>query len=588
MFALIGVLGIGAQWAAWWLRMPAIVLMLAAGLLAGPVTGALDPSEALGDLFRPVVAIAVAVILFEGGLTLNFRELREAGPMVRRLVFPAAPLAWMLASLAAHYGAGLSVATSVVLGGILIVTGPTVITPLLRQARLASRPANALRWEAIVNDPVGALAAVLAFEAIAAIHGHGTLAAAMWHLAYGIVFAGLFGVLAGRATVFAFLRGYAPEYMKVPVLFGMVLLTYAVTDLVLHESGLLAVTAMGLVLANSHLPSLTELRRFKEHATIILVSGVFIVLAASLEREMLLALDWRALIFVALILFVVRPMAVLISMIGTGIPMNEKLIVAWIGPRGVVAVAVSGLFATRLGELGVADAAMLGPLAFAIVAATVLLHGFTISPLSRMLGLTSSRPPGVLIAGASPWSVALARELEAGGLPVLIIDRNFANLRHARQAGLSVFHGEILSEAAEHSVAMSAYGHLLTATYDDAYNTLICTDFGPEFGRANVYQVGRHEAGEGDRDMPITLGGRSFGDSLSYTEFDRRLKEGWQFVRTGLTEEYGLDAYLAERGEATVIGVIRRNGSLAVAAGKGRISASAGDTVLAFLRRSSD
>ena len=585
MFALIGVLGIGAQWAAWWLRMPAIVLMLVAGLLAGPVSGVLDPSETLGDLFRPVVAVAVAVILFEGGLTLNFRDLREAGPMVRRLIFPAAPLAWILAGLAAHYGAGLSIATSAVLGGILIVTGPTVITPLLRQARLASRPANALRWEAIVNDPVGALAAVLAFEAIAAINGHGTLAAAMWHLAYGVVFAGISGVLAGRLTVFAFLRGYAPEYMKVPVLFGLVLLVYAVTDLVLHESGLLAVTAMGLVLANAHLPSLTELRRFKEHATIILVSGVFIILAASLEREMLMALDLRALIFVALILFVVRPLAVLISLIGTGIPLNEKLIVAWIGPRGVVAVAVSGLFASRLADLGVPDAAMLGPLAFAIVAATVLLHGFTISPLARMLGLTSSRPPGVLIAGASNWSVALASELEAGGLPVLVIDRNFANLRAARQAGLSVFHGEILSEAAEHSVAMSAYGHLLTATYDDAYNTLICTDFGPEFGRSNVYQVGRHEAGEGDRDMPNTLGGRSFGASLSYSEFDRKLGDGWRFVRTGLSDEYDFDAYLSDRKDAAIIGVIRRNGHLEMATGKDVPTAQSGDTILALVHR---
>ena len=284
LFSLIGVLGIGSQWIAWRLRIPAIVMMLAAGLAAGPGLGVIDPEAAFGDLFRPVIAIAVAVILFEGGLTLNFRDLSETGTAVRRLVFLGAPLAWLFSALAARYGAGLSWESAAVFGGILIVTGPTVIMPLLRQARLAARPAGVLRWEAIVNDPVGALAAVLAYEVIAAIAGAGTLAEAAWHLAIGISLALVSGYLAGRLVAHAFRNGHVPEFMKVPVLFGLVLLTYAATDTVLHESGLLAVTVMGIVLANADLPSFVELRRFKEHATVILVSGVFVMLAASLDR----------------------------------------------------------------------------------------------------------------------------------------------------------------------------------------------------------------------------------------------------------------------------------------------------------------
>ena len=247
LFAVIGALGIGSQWVAWRLRIPAIVMMLAAGLLAGPGLGLINPAQEFGELFRPVIAVAVAVILFEGGLTLNYKELSETGPAVRRLVILGAPLGWLFSALAARYAAGLSWESAAVFGGILVVTGPTVIMPLLRQARLASRPAGILRWESIVNDPVGALAAVLAFEVIWAMSGAGTFAKAAQHLVIGIGVALVAGIFAGWFTAFAFRRGHVPEYMKVPVLFGLVLLTYASTDMLLHESGLLAVTVMGIV-----------------------------------------------------------------------------------------------------------------------------------------------------------------------------------------------------------------------------------------------------------------------------------------------------------------------------------------------------
>ena len=395
LIAIIGALGIGAQWLAWRSRLPAIVLMLAAGILAGPVFGIMNPEQDFGALFKPIIGIAVAVILFEGGLTLKFHELRETGQAVRRLVYVGAPLGWLFSTLAIHYGAGLSWEAAVVFGGILIVTGPTVVIPLLRQARMASRPAGILRWEAIVNDPVGALAAVLAFEVVAAIHGAGTLAEAAKHLVIGIVVASVAGYLAGKAVAFAFRRGHVPEYMKIPVLFGLVVFVYATTDMVLHESGLLAVTLMGIVLANSNLPSFSELRRFKEHVTVMLVSGVFIMLAASLDVGLIAELDWRAVMFVLAVIFLARPLAVMLSLIGTELPVGERTVIGWIGPRGVVAVAVSGLFGARLVDMGIADGAALAPLAFALVTATVIIHGFSMGPVARMsttvTSLASSR-----------------------------------------------------------------------------------------------------------------------------------------------------------------------------------------------------
>ncbi|QHQ35304.1 cation:proton antiporter [Algicella marina] len=583
LFALIGGLGIGSQWLAWRLQIPAIVMMLFAGVLAGPVFGLVDPEAAFGDLFRPMVSIAVAVILFEGGLTLNFSQLRTTGLAVRRLVIFGAPLAWAFSTLAARYAGGLSWESATVLGGILIVTGPTVIIPLLRQARLAPRPASLLRWEAIVNDPVGALAAVLAFEVITAVYGAGTLGEAAKHLALGISVAAVAGYAGGWVLAQGFRRGMVPEYMKVPVLFGMVLAVYASTDSLLHESGLLAVTIMGVYLANAHLPSLDEIRRFKEHVTVILVSGVFILLAANLDVAMITGLTYKAALFVIAIVFVARPLAVWLSLSGTGLSREEKVITAWIGPRGVVAVAVAGLFGTRLEQLGIADGAQLAPLAFVLVTATVILHGFSIVPLSRLLGLTSTEKPGVLIVGSSPWAVQLGEALKAAEIPSLIADRNWFRLRAARQSDIRVYHGEILSEAAEHTVDMNRYGLLLAASDNDAYNALVCTDFAPEFGRGNVVQIGRHTDGENERDLPVTLGGRSIGKGKTYGEIESAVRDGWSFRVTALSEEYTLKTYMEDRPEADVWAIVRKSGSLEIVRGKEEFRAQAGDSIIALV-----
>lgn len=582
VFAVIGALGVGSQWIAWRLRLPAIVLMLVAGLAAGPGFGVINPEAQLGDLFRPVVAVAVAVILFEGGITLNFRELGGDRPVVRRLVYVGAPLTFALSTLAAHYIAGLDWASASVLGGILVITGPTVVIPLLRQARLAQRPAAMLRWEAIINDPVGALFAVFAFEVAYALSGAVTAGEAAAHLAAGVVVASVVGYASGRMVVYAFRNGLAPEYMKAPILLAAVLAVYASTDAVLHESGLLAVTVMGVVIGNAKLPSLTELIRFKEHMTILLVSGVFILLAASLDVGLILSLDWRAAAFVLAIIVIARPVAVGVALLGTELSAKERAIVSWVGPRGVVAVAVAGFFGGELAEIGYEGGAQLAPLAFALVTATVVLHGFTISPIARWLGLTSTQPPGALIIGGSPFATALARAVEETGAPALIVDANWWTLRDARRAGAPTWRGEILSEAFEHHIEVNRYGVLIAATPNDAYNALVCTDFGPEFGREHVRQIGRHEGREGTDDLPVTLGGRGFAGGETFEALNDRIAEGWVISRTGLTEEYGLEAYRAARPDAILIGVLRGGERLAFLAPDDDVTAEAGDDMIAL------
>lgn len=581
-FALVGVIGVGAQWLAWRLQMPGIVLMLLAGLIVGPVTGIFIPERDLGDLVGPMISVAVAVILFEGGLTLNLHALQDAAKGVRRLVFIGAPLGWLTSALAVHYGAGLDWGSSAVFGGIMIVTGPTVIAPLLRQARLSRRPAALLQWEAIMNDPIGALAAVLAFGVVQVLMTSETAGSAAGHFLAGIFCATLVGLIAGYGISQAFHRGLVPEYMKVPVLFTVLLAAFALSDRVLHESGLLAVTVMGMMIANARLASYEELRRFKEHATILLVSGVFILLAAGLDMQALLALDLRTILFVALVVLVARPVSVMVSLLGTDLPMRERILVALTGPRGVVLMAVAGLFGERLVALGLPDGAAIGPLAFALVASTVVISGFGLTPLASVLGLRAAEVPGVLLVGGTRLTTGLGEALKKAEVPVLVTDTNLRNLRHARAAGLPVFYGDILSEAAETQVEYIGFSTILAATDNDSYNTLVTTDLAPEYGRDKIWQLSRDKSESQRHALPVTLGGRRLGDGRGFDAIDQLMIDGWTVRTTKLSEEYGFDAWRKDRPDSIILCVISENGESRFVGADSKADPVAGEKVVAL------
>ncbi|TQS72431.1 sodium:proton antiporter [Rhodobacteraceae bacterium] len=582
-FALVGLVGVGAQWVAWKLRLPAIVFMLVAGLVAGPLTGVIDPSRDFGDLTGPLISLAVAVILFEGGLSLDLHRLGDARSGVMRLVLIGAPLGWLASTLVLAWTMGLSWETSAVFGGIMIVTGPTVIAPLLRSARLARRPAQLLQWEAIVNDPIGALAAVLAFEVVLVLHANVAISDAIMQLAIGIAFALALGLASGRLVTWAFQHGRVPEYMKVPALFVLLLVTFAMADTLLHESGLLAVTIMGLVIGNADLPSYTELRRFKEHATVLLVSGVFILLAADLDLAQLAQLDWHAVVFALAVVLVARPATVLLSLIGTGLPIRERLFIALTGPRGVVLVAVAGLFGQRLADAGIEDGAIIGPLAFILVTATVVLHGFTLAPMARAMGLAGREKPGLLIVGGSRFSTQLGEILQKAEVPVLVTDPNHAHLIRPRAAGLKTFYGDILGEAAEDTVELMAYSTVLAATDNDAYNTLVATDLGAELGRAQVWQTARLKEDRKRHTLPTQLGGQPFGDGRTFDTFRDMVRDGWTFRITRLTEEFTIEDWRERRPGAIPVLRITPRGELRFVDKADELKADPGARIISLL-----
>jgi len=506
---------------------------------------------------------------------------------VRRMVFVAAPVMWVMISCAAHFVAGLSWPTATVIGGILVVTGPTVVQPLLRNARMEPRPAAVLRWEAIVNDPLGALFAVLAYAVFVQIRtGESPVQIGLW-LALYVIIAGSIGYLLARAISWAYRTTHVPEYLKVPILFVLVLACFVGGNLLLDEAGLLAVTVMGVQLGNSRIASLTEIRRFKEHAAILLVSGVFVVLTADIDPRMLARLDWHSAAFVALLLFAIRPSGVFVSTLGTNLTWKEALLISWVAPRGVVAVATAAVFGGALATHGAPDGARVPALVFAIVFVTVVLFGLTTVPLARWLKLASSEPPGVLIVGSNKWTIALAQVFVAMDIPVLVTDRSWRALKAARDAGFPVWYGEILAEAAGHRLDAARYGELIAATESDAYNTLVCTDLAPSFGREHVFQIGRMESQELDpNDVALSLGGRTLlkaGHDLDSLE--RRLAEGWSFRKTRLSAEFDFDAYtstLAEDDQWIV--AVKPDARLSFATVNTGLRPGPGDSVVAFVK----
>ena len=590
MIATIGVLGIGAQWVAWRTGWPAIVLMLLAGFIAGPVLGAfgyrvLDPEAAFGDLLEPMIGIGVALILFEGGLTLNLRELRHSGDAVWRLATIGVLVGWALGAAAGFYVAGLVWPVAILFGGILIVTGPTVVIPLLRQANIQPRPASILKWEGIVNDPIGALCAVIAYEyfrKLAESPG-ATLVDVVPPLIIAAVISGLIGYAAAWIIAYLFPRGAIPEYLKVPVLFITVIGVFVICNKIEHEAGLVAVTVMGIALGNMNVSSLRSVHPFKENIAIILVSGIFILLASSLQAEDLQYFNWRFGAFLFVLLFFVRPATVLISMLGSNVPWNERLFVAWIAPRGIVLVAICGLFALRLSELGYADGNVLIGLSFAVVVATIIAHGFSVNVVARLLKIKGESRPGLMIVGSTPWTIALAKEMRALKTPTMVVDSSWQRLSAARREGIPYYNGEILNEATEHNLDLAPYQVLVAATENEAYNALVCNEFAHEIGRDSVYQLGE-SADDDHRALPESLRGRAlFESGFGVEDVSERQRQGWVFRKTKLSDEFDFEKMQEKLpNAANMLLLVRDNGTIRFFTHAAKPEPRAGDTILSF------
>lgn len=577
--------GLASQWLAAWVRLPAIVVLIAVGLVLGPVTGVVSlnlPREQLSEL----IGLGVAIILFEGGMDLKLGEFRRVGRGVGRLTVLGPPVAWLLASLAAHYVGGLAWPVAVVLGAILVVTGPTVIIPLLRQARLNKESAALLKWEGIVNDPVGVLMTVLAFQYFTI--SDGDLATTFKALGAAIAVALVLGGLGGWAIGWLYRRGGAPEHLKPPILMVLVLAAFWASNQVQDEAGLLTVTVMGLVIGNMDLAERESLQRFKEDLTVVLLSILFIVIPSQLAPQQLKLVDWRMGAFVLCIIFLVRPITIAVATLGAPMRREDKLLLGWIAPRGIVAVATAGVFGPALVHAGYPDAEKLLPATFLIVISTVLCHGLTLGRFARRLGLAARTDSGLLIVGASPFTCALALALQKLQIDVLVVDRDYDALKLARMQGIETFYGEFLSEHAEETLEVQHLSYLLCATDNDSYNALVCKAQGRRMGNHRTFQLAqRRGAGQAAGEVALVRRGYyAFHQEASFHLLNARLQDGWTVQTTTLTKSYGWTEFQERMGKMGedwwLIGGVSPSGQFRIYSSEQPFKAEAGWTVIRF------
>ena len=506
--AAIIVIGLLAQWIAWRMKIPAIFPLIILGLIMGPLSTLfldekwIDPENIFaGKTMYYFVSLSVGVILFEGGLTLKFKEVRQLAGVVRNLLIVGPIVMGIGGALAAHYFLEMDYRVGLLFGSLIIVTGPTVIAPILRSVRPKKNISTILKWEGIAIDPIGALVAVLVYEllffstmGVGGDHSMGLTQVALKTFFFTLCVGTFFGLLSGWTLHTLLKRNLIPHFLINVLSLGFVIFAFAGADTLQAESGLLSVTVMGILLANIKTPNLDKILDFKESLTVILISVLFIILSTKISMEDLRLLEINSLYIFLVVVFVLRPLVVLISSWRSDLNWREKAFVAWIGPKGIVAAAVASLFSLYLMSDKISlpnslreDVELLVPLTFMIILGTVTLNGLSAKFVARILGLVQDVKNGVVIVGANEGSISIAKYLEKHYISNTLIDLSKENIRQARAASLNVLEKNILSD--DDDLEFDDVGHLLALTSSNDVNIFACRKLKSTFGESNVYRL---------------------------------------------------------------------------------------------------
>ena len=545
--SLIILTGMLCQWLAWRIRLPAILFLLLAGLIAGPISGLFDPDQTFGALLMPMVSLSVAIILFEGSLTLNVAEIRSESRVVQRMVTIGALVTWVVVAVATRHLFEFSWAVSALFGAVVIVTGPTVIVPMLRTVRPSRKIANVLRWEGIAIDPVGALMAVMTYEFILASAGQDALGHVIRLFCLTILTGGFIGLLSGWIFGELIERNFVPEYLQNLAALSLVLLSFSLSNYLAHESGLLAVTVMGMWLANRPNLNIHPLLNFKEHLSILLISVLFIVLAARIDLQQLVSMGFAAVALLLVLQFIARPLKILVSTWGQDFTWQEKTLLSWIAPRGIVAAAISAIFAERLVEVGYPEAEMLVPLTFSAIIGTVVLQSATAGSLARWLGVAEPLPKGFLIVGGNALARQLAAELAKFDVRCIIADSNWENISAARMAGIETFYGNPVSEHADIHLDLSGVGNLLAMSHQRYINVISVLHYSADFGEKRVFRLASSSDLSGaDKHTASSRfqGEQLFAADASYAGLLGKVSQGWTLKSTTLSESFSWDDFI--------------------------------------------
>lgn len=507
MLELAGIiiLGILAQWVAWKFKIPAILPLILIGLLVGPIAAAYLSDDGTkwiepiwngekglfpGDNLYYFVSLAISIILFEGGLTLKRNEIKNVGPVITKLITLGSAITFLGAGIVAHFVFGLGWDLSFLFSGLIIVTGPTVITPILRNIPLKKDVSTVLKWEGILIDPIGALVAVLVFEFISVGGGGGFTKTALIEFGKILLFGTTFGFTFAHGLAYLINKKLIPHYLLNVVSLSTVLLVFVESEVFAHESGLLAVVVMGMVLGNGKLKNIKELLYFKESLSILLISMLFILLAANINIEDLMLLyTWKTAVLFSIVVFIIRPLAVFASTYKSNLEFKEKLFISWVGPRGIVAAGIASLFGSKLLKEGVEGAEYITPLVFMIVLGTVLLNATTARLFAKMVGVFLKSSDAILIVGASDPVRLIARFLTDKGKRVILIDANKNFIEEALEDGLEALNVNVYDDDLTDNIELNDVGYLLAITASDAVNKHALSTFSELFGEHGSFKL---------------------------------------------------------------------------------------------------
>ena len=546
------------QLAAWRVRMPPILFLLLTGILFGPVLGVVRPKEFLGELFNPFVSLSVAIILFEGSLNLKIKEIRGLQKVVRDMVSIGMVVTWIITTLATRFLLNISWEVATLFGAIMVVTGPTVVAPILRTVRPVSSIANILKWESIVIDPIGASLAVLVFEFIIVGGGQEAMGHTLTTFAQLLIIGSAIGMIAGYVFGLCLRYHVIPEYLHNVSALGLVFASFALADTFQPESGLVTVTVFGILLANMKGVDLKHILAFKETLSILLISLLFIVLAARIDFTEVLQLGWKALVICLIIQTVARPLCIFVATLGSTLSQAEKVFMAWIAPRGIVAAAISSLFALKLENYGHQDAVILVPLTFTVIIFTVLLQSLTALPVANLLKVTLPAADGFLIIGSNRLSRAIAKMLLGLNIKVIIVDSSKEQIAKAEAENIPSYRGNPLSEQAEYNLELVGLGNLLALSAHESENIAATLHYRQEFGKSNIYSI--LSTSQKDSKNSISTNRRwsqlrgkiLFNEKVSYQILTQMIGRGATLKLISLNEKFDPKDFYTTHGEEAV------------------------------------
>lgn len=517
--AIILTLGVGGQWLANRLRIPGVLLLLTSGILVGPVFNIIDPVEDFGNktLF-PVVSIAVGLLLYEGGLGLKLDRLNEGRSVILRLVTIGALVTWLIGWGATVVLFDVSTSSAALIGAILVVSGPTVVIPLLHLARPREPTGSILRWEGIIIDPVGATLAIVVLDAT--LNDNDPAEAAL-QIGITLGAGAVAGVVVAALALFALHRHWVPDHLLNPTMLAAAIVAFAAANSIAAEAGLMATTMLGLVLANQRLVPNHELTAFSEDVGYLILGTLFIVLGAMVNLDDLVGVLPRALILIAVLVLVARPVAVWLSTIGSGMQRNDRQFLAWMAPRGIVAASVATVFSQTLIDEGAGEVPELVPVVFATVIVTVALYGLSATWVARKTRVAKIQPNGIALVSNHRFAIDLADKLASHDIPVLVISTSTEVQRDTFARGLLAYERPIDSHDLDLTLDGVGIKQAILLTDDENFAALAAHHLSDHLGRANLYQV----QPDADNDDFEIRGRVAFGD-LTFQNLSSRSRVG--------------------------------------------------------------